>query len=288
MWRMINIRFFLCLFVMVSLTSCGEYSALVKSNDYDYKYEAAKSYFMDGHYSHASETFGDLLAIMKGSNYGEECLYMLALSNYKAKDYESATSFFKKYYQSYPRGRYVEMSRYYCGCSLYNQTRDVRLDQSSTMEAITEFQNFLDYYPETNLKPQTEQMILSLQDKLVEKEYLAAKLYYDLGPYLLNSLYGGNNYEACVITAQNTLKDYPYANPERREELSILILRAKNQLARQSIDEKRVQRYRDVIDEYYAFVNDYPESKFVKEAQEIHASAEAVVKKKKLNLNEEE
>jgi len=276
------------LLMVFCLAGCGEYPALQKSSDFDYKYEAAKAYYTDGHYTRAYETFGELLAVMKGSNYGEECLYMLAMSNFKAKDYESAASFFKKYYQSYPKGRYSENAQYYSAFSLYKQTRDARLDQSSTMEAISEFQNFLDNYPDTKLKSQTEEMILTLQDKLVEKEYLSAKLYYDLGDYMNNSLYGGNNYEACVITAQNTLKDFPYARTERREDLSILILRAKSQLARQSVDEKRDQRYRDVIDEYYAFINDYPESKYIKEASAIHTSAENVVKKKNLNIKDEE
>ncbi len=43
----------------------------------------------------------------------------------------------------------------------------------------------------------------------------------------------------CIVTARNALLDYPYASPERREEFSIMILRAKYQLAQQSVEEKR-------------------------------------------------
>ena len=96
---------------------------------------------------------------------------MLGESNLKAKDYESAVMFFKKYYQLYPKGSYMELSRYNTGYSLYKQTPDIRLDQSSTMEAIKEFQNFLDYCPETTLKEQAHQIIYDMQDKLVQKEY---------------------------------------------------------------------------------------------------------------------
>lgn len=58
------------------------------------------------------------------------------------------------------------------------------------------------------------------------KDYLAAKLYYDLGSYTGNSTYSttGNNYLSCIVTAQNALKDYPYT--KMREDLSILVLRA--------------------------------------------------------------
>ena len=66
-------------------------------------------------------------------------------------------------------------------------------------------------------------MLFELQDKLAYKEFLAAKLYYNLGLYL------GNNYESCIITAQNALKDYPFT--KHKEDLTFLILRAKAEMA---------------------------------------------------------
>lgn len=273
---------------LVLLSSCGEYSYVQKTNDYEYKYELAKASYIEGRYGRASELFVSVLAIMKGTTYGEECLYMLAKSTFMQGDYESAASYFQKYYQSYPRGTFVEQARYYSGYSLYKQTPDVRLDQQSTRAAINEFQTFIDAYPNSSLREPTQELIYLLQDKLVEKEYLAAKLYYDLGNYRNNSAYGGSNYEACVVTAQNALKDYPFASPERREEFGILILRSKYELARQSVEEKHNERYRDAIDEYYAFINDFPESKYLAEATSIFKHADNFVKKKKLNITEEE
>lgn len=268
------------LLVLMMLTACSEFSAVLKSDDYEYKYEAAKALYADGQYRQAAELFSMLLAPLKGTSYGEESLYMLAESNLKAKDYESAAMFFKKYYQVYPKGHYMEMARFNSGYSLYKQVADIRLDQTSTMEAIREYQDFLDYCPNTGLKEQTHAVIYELQDRLVEKEYLSAKLYYDLGTYTLNSIYGGNNYEACVVTAQNALKDYPYASAGLRENLSILILRAKYHLARQSVEAKRVERFRDAIDEYYAFENDFPESKYLQEANSIFRYSQRMVERK--------
>ena len=286
-----NIRRFLSLILApcsLLFCSCSEYSAVLKSDDYEFKYEAAKALYAEGHYRQAAELFSMLLAPLKGTSYGEESLYMLAESNMKARDYESAAMFFKKYYQSYPKGHYMEMARYNSGYALYKQTSDIRLDQSSTIEAITEYQTFLDYCPGTYLKDQAQEIIYALQDKLVEKEYQSAKLYYDLGTYTINCAYGGNNYEACIVTAQNALKDYPYASANLREELSILILRAKYHLARQSVLERRMERFRDAIDEYYAFQNDFPESKYTKEANTIFDYSERIVAKKGALLDDDE
>ena len=263
----------------IAFASCSRWTALQNTQDYEYKYEAAKAYFMEGKYSQASVYFAEVLATMKGTANAEESLYLAAMSNFTNKDYDAASMYFRKYYQVYPKGLYVELSRYYCGLSLYNMTPDPRLDQQSTFEAINEFQEFLDLYPYTSIKESTMDMIYKLQDKLVEKEYLSAKLYYDLGDYTMNCVYGGSNYDACVVTAQNALRDYPFASAERREELSIMILRARFHLAEQSVDSKRVTRYRDCIDEYYAFVNDFPESKYIKEADKIFGKSTEFVKK---------
>ena len=98
----------------------------------------------------------------------------------------------------------------------------------------------------------------------------SAILYYNLGNYL------GNNYESCVITAQNALKDYPYT--DYREELSILILRARYEMAIYSVEDKKMDRYRETIDEYYAFKNEFPESKYLKEAEKIFNESQKVIK----------
>lgn len=263
--------------VTLLLASCNEYNNVIKTADYDYKYEVAKEYFAKGQYTRSSVLLGELVTMMKGTSRGEECLYMLAMSEFCNENYDVAHSYFQKYYQSYPKGIYVEYARFYAGRSLYESVPDTRLDQSSTMAAVKEFQDFLDYYPYTRLKDRTQEMIFALQDKMVEKEFEAAKLYYDLGSYMINCSYGGSNYEACIVTARNALLDYPYASPERREEFSIMILRAKYQLAQQSVDEKRLDRYRDTIDEYYGFMNEYPESKYLKDAQRIFTQSEKYV-----------
>lgn len=271
--------FIIAILSIVTLSSCGTYSYVQKSSDYEYRYEYAKACFAQGKYSRAATLLMDLISTYKGTQYAEESLYMLAMAEFESHDYETASSYFKKYYQMYPKGKFVEFARYYDGYSLYKNTPDSRLDQTSTGEAIKAFQEFLDYYPYTTLKDQTHEMIYTLQDKLVEKEYNSAKLYFNLGTYVGNCTYGGSNYEACIVTAENALKDYPYARPERREELSLLVLLSKYNLAKQSVEEKRIERFRDTIDEYYAFINDYPESKHLKEAKSMFKEADAIVRR---------
>lgn len=242
------------------LSSCGnEYNQVLKSGDYNYKYEYAKQCFADGKYSRAVSLLQELVTMKKGSTEGEECLYMLAMSEYGLQDYETASEYFKKYYTSYPKGIYAENAKFYVGESLHMNAPEPRLDQSTTITAIAAFQEYLDLFPDAKLKKEATTRLFELQDLLVQKEYKSAKLYYDLGTYFGNCTSGGNNYQACIVTAQNALKDYPYSN--MREEFAILIMKGKFELAKMSVEEKQLERFQDAEDECYGFINEYPDSK---------------------------
>lgn len=268
--------------LLTTLTACGDYNKVLKTADFDYKYEAAKQYYAEGQYNRASLVLRDVISLLKGTDKGEESLFLLGMSYYNARSYEAASSVFKKYYQTYPRGIYTEESHFYCGKALYENTPEPKLDQSATYEAISEFHQFMEDYPYSYLRDDAQEMVFALQDKLVEKEYLAAKLYYDLGDYFLNCSNGGSNYEACIVTAQNAINDYPYT--ARREDFAFLILKAKFDLAAQSVEAKKEERYHSAIDEYYGFTNEYPESKHMKEAAALFEKA----KKYAGNSSEEE
>lgn len=263
---------------LLCLSSCGEFNAAMKHGDAEYKYEVAKACYVKGQYGHAQELFSSLIVAMKGTGYADECLYMMAMSSYMYGDLETASATFQKYYQAYPRGIYVEEARYYAGRSLYEHVPDPRLDQTTTNQAVAELQSFLDAYPYTHLKEQTEEMIQNLQDHMVEKELLSARLYYNLGGYMINCSSGGSNYEACIVTSENALRDFPYAKPERREEFMMLILRSRYNLARQSVEAKRLERFRQTVDEYYGFANEFPESTYLQEAQTYLAKSQKALK----------
>ena len=252
--------------LMMLLTGCAsEFNRVYKTTDNDYKYEFAKECFARGKFTQAITLLQELVTIQKGTDNAQECLYMLAMAEYCDRDYESASETFKKYYKTYPKGIYAEQAAFYIGQSLYQSTPEPRLDQTSTVNAISAYQDFLDFFPESQLKEKATSRMFELTDKLVFKEYLSAKLYFNLGDYFGNCLEGGSNYEACIVTSENALKTYPFTS--MREKFAVLIMKSKYELARQSVEDKKVDRYRDAEDECYGFINEYPESEERKTAE---------------------
>ena len=255
----------LFLLMIVSLSSCGEYNKILKSTDYELKYSYAKKYFNAKQYSKSATLLDELVTIFKGTAYAEESLYLLAQSYYGQEDYQTASQYFETYYTTYPKGEFTELSRFYSGYGLYLDSTDPRLDQAQTYKAIEQLQLYLEYYPQSERAEEAQNILFELQEKLAYKELLATRLYFNLGTYL------GNNYLSCVITAQNALKNYPYT--KYREEFMILMMRSKYELALVSVDEKLQGRYRDVVDEYYNYLNEYPEGKYVKEVTKYYEYA---------------
>ena len=261
--------------LMCSCTS--EYQAVSKYGDNEMKYEFAKEAFARGKFQQASLLLQEVVTMKKGSDEAQECLYMLAMAQYSNLDYEAASETFKKYTTSYPRGLYAEPAYFYIGQSLYQSSPEPRLDQSPTNGAITAYQQFMDLYPDSHLRPQAQERLYELTDKLIQKEFLSAQLYYNLGGYFGNiNSNDESNYTSSIITAQNTLKNYPYCS--LREDFMLLIMKSKFQLAENSSDEKRLDRYRDAEDECYGFINEFPESKNVALAEKYIVKCKKVTK----------
>ncbi len=266
----------LILSMAVLFSSCAsEFNRVYKAADNEYKYEYAKQCFAMGKYQQASSLLQDLVMVSKGRDNAQECLYLLGMAEYGNRDYESASTTFKKYYSSYPKGIFAEQACFYIGQSLYRGAPEPRLDQTPTIGAINAYQQFLDIFPDSELRPVAQQRLFELQDNLVQKEYLSAELYYNLGGYFGNiNANTESNYEACIITAQNALKNYPYS--KIREKFSVLIMKSKFYLAENSSEERRLDRYRDAEDECYGFINEYPESKEIVTAEKYIARCKRV------------
>ena len=266
-----TIKLILLFAIAVIFSSCGEYNKILKSTDRDLKYTYAKKYFEEEKYSRSIALLEELVPYMKGTANAEESLYLLGQSYYNSKDYLSSTQMFTTYYNSYPNGEYAEPALYYAAYGMYLDSPAPELDQTKTYKAISEFQRYIELYPQTERAEQAKQYLFELQEKLALKELMAAKLYLRLGNYM------GNNYESSVITSREALKDYPYS--KYAEEFQMLILRARFELAENSIRRAKAQRYRVVIDEYFNYINSYPEGKFIKEAEKYYKIAQEIVDK---------
>jgi outer membrane protein assembly factor BamD len=258
------------LMIAMSFGACSDYQKLFKSTDIELKYSKAIEYFDKGDFVKATALFDDVSPYFKGTPRSEKLLNYICKSYMGQKDYFSASEYYSTYVKTFPKGQFILESKYMIGYCYYLESPDARLDQTYTFKAITALQDFLDNYPENERTIEAVKLIDELNDKLAYKAFLNSKLYYNLGNYL------GNNYEAAVISAQNALRDFP--SSIYREDLLMIILESKYQQAVQSIEERKMDRYRNTQDEYYNYINEFPEGKSRKRADEILNQTKKITK----------
>jgi len=245
-------------FLMLALivTSCGEYEKLLKSTDYELKKQKVFDYYDDGKYTRSIELLSQILPRFRATDQAEQLNWINAQAHFRIRDYMMAGQYYQEFADTYPGSNNAEEAAYLAALCQYYQSPRPELDQSNTRQAIESFTIFMQRYPTSTRTDDCKARILELQEKLVEKSYLSARLYYDL-----------KEYRAATISLANSLKEYP--DTKYREELMFLKPDALYLYAVNSIPEKQLERYQTTLDEYYSFIEEFPASRFSKEVARI-------------------
>jgi outer membrane protein assembly factor BamD len=258
----------------VFLSSCGSFNKIVKSTDYEYKYKKAVEFYEEGEYVKAGTLFQELVNIYRGTSRADKIYYFYAKSMIGQKDYLMAGHYFKTLIKEFPTSEHVEEAQYMTGYCAYLISPKPRLDQSVTQEAIDALQLYINLYPFNERVDEANRLIDELRDKLVYKSYLSAKLYFDF-----------ENFKAAVIALDNSLNKHP--DSKYREELMYMLLKAKYLLAVGSVSDKQEARLSNALDEYFTFVDEYPESKYKKEVTKFYNTTSKMLnyKVEEININ---
>ncbi|MDY4042870.1 MAG: outer membrane protein assembly factor BamD [Marinifilaceae bacterium] len=240
------------LLVILVMTSCSEYQKLLKSGDYQAMYKKAIEYYNSGDYTKASSVFDGIRMVFTGTSKAQTIAYYRAFCAYNQKDYEYAAELFKQFVATYPETSYVEECLYMIGYCNYLASPKPRLDQSVTEKAMNDFQLYLSRYPNSERKEQINEYMDAMRDKLSYKDYLSAKNYYLR-----------EKYKAAVVSLENCLKDYP--GTKYREEIMYMLFASKYEMAVNSVEDKKYERYNAAAEEYYYFLEEYPESRYIEE-----------------------
>jgi len=250
----------------ILLTSCHGYQKVLKSNDYNLKYEKALEYYQKGDYYRALNLFEDVMNILKGSDKGENALYCYADCHYQQEDYVMAAYYFDNFANTFPYSEKTPMATYLTAYCYYLNSPKSSLDQSDTRKAIDAMQLYINKYPDSEKIDEANNIIEELRAKLEEKSFENAKLYYKLGEY-----------HASNIALKNSIKDFP--DTEYREEILYLIVKSSFLLAENSISNKQGERYQNTITEYYSFIDEFPKSEYIKEIEKMYEKSVNQIKK---------
>jgi outer membrane protein assembly factor BamD len=258
-------RLYTVLLILFLLSSCGEYEKLLKSTDSDLKKTKAKEYYEKGEYVKTTELLTQILPRYRATEEAEELNWINCQSYFGMKDYFMAGTYFKTFVDQFPFGKHAEEAHYMSALCDYNISARPELDQENTRNAIEGFNIFLNKFPNSSKAEDCRTMIKELQDKLVEKSYLSAKLYYDM-----------KQYKAAAVALNNSLKEF--ATTKYREKMMYLKLNSLFQYAELSQAAKQKERYQSTLDDYYSFMEEFPKSTYSKDVSNIYQKTSRFLK----------
>ena len=258
-------KIIIVLFGLFFFFSCSSYQKLLKSDDFDAKYQKAVEYYQDKDFFRASSLFQQVQNVYRGSEKAEKVDYYYAYCTYYQGDILMAAYYFDRFNKTYPLSQHSEECEFMAAYCLFEYSPSASLDQTYTNKAIDHFQLFLTHYPNSEKKDSVNHLIQHLSDKLQTKEYNDSKLYFKLG-----------NYNSAVVALNNVLHDYP--DTKNREEILFLILKSHFLYAENSVQKKKRERYQATIESYFTLIDQFPKTKYLKEAQRIYKQSSNFVK----------
>ncbi len=250
-------RTYIILFILILTASCGEYEKLLKSTDYELKKTKAKEYYDAKQFVKASELFGQIIPRFRATEEAEELNWLNAQSYYGMKQYDLAGSYFKSLVEQYPYGKYAEEATFLGAVCDYNLSPKAELDQDNTRNSIEGFNLFINRYGVSPKIQEAKDHIKELQERLVEKSYMNAKLYYNM-----------KEYKSAVTALTNSLKQY--SDSKYREEMMYLKLNSLYLYAVRSYENKQRERFQATLDDYFSFMEEYPESRYSRDVKKIY------------------
>lgn len=259
-------RNFVLIVLILTGVSCSEYDKLLREGTPQARLEAANEYYSKGNYFKALQLYDQLIVELRGMPQFEEAYYKYCWCNYQQEQYLAAAYYFKNLAKTLPNSKYAEEALYMSAYCQYLESADSPLDQTSTSDALTELQLFVNKYPKSEKVKQCNELMDELRYKLETKDFNTAMLYFKI-----------EEYKAAVVSFTNLLKEYPAT--KYKEQALFYILKSEYYYAAGSIDSKKKERFEHAAKAYTTLMMQFPATSFQKEADVINEKIKMQISK---------
>jgi outer membrane protein assembly factor BamD len=244
--------------IVVSIVSCqGGYNRVLKSTDPNMKYDKAMEYYQSKRYKMAAPLFEELISLYRGTTKSEKIYFYYAYCNYYMENYILSGYYFDNFVKTYPNSEFTEEAMFMSGYSDYKSSPVYSLDQEDTDRALVNLNKFLAVYPLSPLKDSCNVLIKGLRAKLEKKAFENAFLYFQI-----------MDYQAALIAFKGVLQDFPES--QYKEDVLYWMIVTNYEVAVKSVKNKKQERFETTINSYYKFVDTFPESRKIPQAEKYY------------------
>lgn len=232
---------------------------MAKSRTIAEKDTAAVWFYEQEKYERALPLLEELVPLYSGLDRQQIVYYYYCYSHYLMGQLVSAQFYFADFARKFPTNKHAEEAEYMSSKCYFLLSDPYQLDQSFTNKAIDAIQLFASRFPESDYKEEANQMLIDLRERLAEKSFRQALLYYNI-----------TYYKAAVEAFKLMINEFP--DSKYREEAQFMLFKSAQSLASASINSKKLIRYRESLKFQEKFVKKYPESEFSIELDELTES----------------
>ena len=186
----------------MAFTSCSNYQKILKSDDTAAKYAAADSLYTIGKYKKALKLMEQIVPAYRGKPQAERLMFIYANTFYKLEDFYLAGYQFERFTTSYPQSDSLEIAAYKGAKSYYELSPRFSLDQEDTRMALEKLQAYINQYPDSEYRIETNLLVKELREKLEKKDFETAMQYLDIAEYL-------GSYIPAIEAFENFIVDHP-------------------------------------------------------------------------------
>ena len=218
--------------ISILLSSCGISNPFDDNIAYKTRFDDGLAFFEEENYVKASQQFNIIVDRASHTDLGDDALFFLAESYFLNKDYDLALVEFEKLVSRMGFSPYIEKSRWRICETLMLLSPNFYHDQESSKKAISQIQEFLDDFPNSEYSKDADKLINELRTRLAEKNMETGKLYVKLKAY-----------DSAIVSYKivvNEFYDTKFFNDANMEIIRCLALQKKGDEAKQYLTDLEI------------------------------------------------
>jgi outer membrane protein assembly factor BamD len=225
----------------------------------------ANEYFKKEDFYSAQTLYELAIQSYRGKAEAENIFFNLAYTFYHNEEFITASHYFNNFVSTFANSPKKEEADFMAAYSNYRLSPNYKLDQSFSQKSIEAFELFANKYPTSKRIAECNKLIDEMRGKMERKAHQQGILYYNL-----------SEFQSAVKSFEILLKDYPGSVYE--SEAKLLLIKSSFKLAENSIEEKKEERFNDVVVYCQKYMNKIKDKKAVKEISEIYKESTNILK----------
>ena len=224
-------------------------------------YQKGMELFEDEEYEDAAKYFRGVFEYGRGNEWAPDAQFQLGRAQEERGRHLLAATEYNRFTQLYRTHSLRPNAEYRRALMYYNESPNYKLDQTDTERAISNFELYIQRYPNHENTDSAEAKIAELRNKLARKQFEAGELYERR-----------RMYRAAAYTYEEVFDLYP--DTDYADQALMAAVRTYVSYADMSVEQRQAERLEAAVENYNRLVQVFPDSPHLKAAERHYERAQ--------------